>query len=449
MGKIATPARRAREYQLDALRWSDKVQHPGFFHDKRLGKCLIALRFLKRRKVNGPTLIVTTTSAFDGWTEDLEKERLNNFIELTGTKKQRQKNLQKFLSEKSLHKFVLLNKEGSTTLEEIVDVNWSSVILDESRFIANPKSNVSKFYYKHFRDVDHRIILTGTPDFKNKLDYFQQLMFLNHNNLPYKNFWDFRSKAFFNVAFDFIMKKHHNNILIKALAKNVHTLTRKELNIGRTKTFERRYVTLPPAVQKAYTTLENEYVLEYKGEEIKKSIYAPVAHNDLMRITGGHIDGKLVHREKVKDVKYLMENDLLNESIVIVCCYVEEILMLEKQLKKYNPSIIYGKTPRNQRSVIKREFNNGHRKLIIAMDSIIAHGFDLSGGETIIFYSQPKGEEIRSQVEDRIITVADEKQVLVVDILVKDTVDDDARKGFILGESQRDVFNRMVKRCSK
>lgn len=443
----ATPKiqlRRAREYQVEALRWSDNVQHPGFFHDKRLGKCLVSLRFCKRRKVKGPILIMTTTSAFDGWKEDLEIELFENVIELEGTKKARLKLLKKGLEKK--HPVFLLNKEGWKALPEILGIDWFSIILDESRFISNPRSQVSKFFWKNFREVTHRIILTGTPDFKNKLDYFQQLTFLDYKNLPYKDYWHFRTKAFHAVAFDFILKKHDKNVLAKCISDNIHTLTRKELDIGRTKSYEPRYVILPPVVQKAYDTLEKEYVLEYHNNVISKSIYATTAHGLLMRICGGHIDGKLVHKEKVKDLKYLLENDLLNEQLVIVCRFTEEILMLKKELKKYKPTTLYGETPRPKRKIIKKAFKEGDIPILIVQGSVVAHGTDLASAETIIFYSQPSGDEIRSQVEDRIITVADKKQVLIIDILIKDTVDSDTRFSYINEESHRETFNRMVRR---
>ncbi len=357
--------RRAREYQVNALRWSDNLQHPGFFHDKRLGKCLISLRFLKRRKIKGPILIMTTTSAFDGWLEEFKKENLTNIVELDGTKNTRKVKLQNGL--KTKNPIFLLNKEGWDALNEIADIDWFSLILDESRFIANPKSKVSKFFWKNFRDVTHRIILTGTPDFKNKLDYYQQLTFLDRKNLPYKDYWTFRTKAFFAIAYDFIMKKHDNNVLKKALKENIHILKRKDLNIGRTKSYERRFIKLPPAVQKAYNTLEKEYVLEYKNKTLAKSIYATTSHIQLMRICGGFIGDELAHTEKIKDLKYLLENDLFGEQIVILCRFTQEIIALRDILqKKYTIGAVHGDVPRPKRKLIKQQFDEGKLQIFLA-----------------------------------------------------------------------------------
>ena len=341
----------------------------------------------------------------------------------------------------------LLNKEGWKALPEIALIKWFSVIIDESRFIANPRSQVSKFFWENFRGVTHRIILTGTPDFKNKQDYYQQLTFLDRKNLPYKNFWEFRTRAFFAVGYEFILTKHHKNVLQKSLSDNIHSLTRKELKLGRTKEYSPRYITLPPEVQKAYNTLEKEYVLEYKNKVISKSIYATTSHIHLMRICGGFIDGKNVHQEKLKDLKYLLENDLKGEQVIIICRYIEEVEWLYKMLsKKYKGAYLHKDVKRPDRTKIKNDFNSKKIQFITTSASIIAHGTDLSGGETIIGYSQPNGEEVRSQVEDRIITLKDTKNVLIIDLLVKGTVDEDARKAYIEGQSQRDMFERAVKR---
>ena len=78
---------------------------------------------------------------------------------------------------------------------------------------------------------------------------------------------------------------------------------------------------------------------------------------------------------------------------------------------------------------------------------VFSHGLDASSSTCMIYYSQPNGEEFRKQSEDRVITMSDEKDVLIIDILCEKSVDEDAREGFLNKENSRQKFDRAVARC--
>jgi hypothetical protein len=81
------------------------------------------------------------------------------------------------------------------------------------------------------------------------------------------------------------------------------------------------------------------------------------------------------------------------------------------------------------------------------MPQTVAHGVNLSSSTNFVRYSQPSGHEITEQSEKRLFTLDDENVYHIYDILVKDTVDEDARESFLNNESSRNQFNKAVQRC--
>jgi len=419
-----------------------------------MGKCLVSIRRIRRWKANVPILIVTPYSAFDGWQCELLEEFETEAIELIGTRKKRLQILTENIEKQS--KWFMINIEGFRALPEIADIHWACILADESRFLANPKTEQSKFYTNNFRNVPYRIILSGTPDYHHSLDYYQQLKFLSRDLLPYKNYWDFRNKAFHQAGYDFILKKSHQELLQKVLSKYCVFLRRKDINIGRKKIYIKRVLTLPRKFRPVYKTLEDEYVLEYKNTS-DKTIYAMNAYTWMMRLCSGFVKDKQEWLGKTNEIIYLLKNELLDEQIVIGCRFKNDINQLlininnnlDLQKKGIDATYVHGDITQKKRRQHIIDFKTGKHKVLITQHSIIAHGQDLKNATTIIHYSQPIGEEIRDQFDDRIITLSDEKTVLIIDILVKDTVDIDTRKAHIHHTGMRDIFENTIKRRQK
>ena len=435
-----------RKYQLDALRWSDNVRHPGFYLDMRLRKCLLTIRRIKRWHCAGPFLIVCPDSAIDGWTYWLELEGIDTWTELTGSAKERASLLFPF---PAIHTWFITNKECHRSTPEIKNIPWDVVVFDESRFMANPQSDMSKFYVNNFRDVNHRIILTGTPDYKNNLDYYQQLRFLDHRSLPYKDYWHFRMAAFFLVGYDHVMKKKHHDILKNTLAKYCYFVKREDVSGGRTQEYVKYTLKMPRKLRKRYTVVEEEFVLEQEHD--MKTIFATQSHIWLMRMCGGFIDDTMVWDGKLKKLVDLMKHDLKNESVVVLCRFKREVYYIQNYLDqlKLKSDVYTGDIKKKVRREIIKAFSIGNFNYLIAHPAAISHGTDLAVATVVIFYSQPNGQELRDQSEKRIFTMADEKHMLIIDLIARETVDDDTREGHLEDESRRDIFSRMVKRCQK
>lgn len=440
--------KRIRTYQRDVLKWSRNLNHYGLFVDMRMGKNLMTIRDINNKGKKGPVLITCPYSAMDGWEEDIHDEPNNDrIIWLTGTRQERLDKLDKFHDTNKFRWFIT-SKESHLHIPELQDYWWWTSIVDESRCLSNPKSKMSKFYLKNFRESENRIILTGTPDYKDKLDYYNQIAYLNPKLLPFKNYWDFRNKGFNNYGYNWNINKKANDMLTKCLAENTYRLKRSDVDYGRTKTYIRRNVAMTTETKKIYTVMEEEFIKE--GVEEVRTIYATTKFIWLMRLLGGFIDDKFVFPGKVNELLSIMENDLVGEQVVIICRFKQELHYLKKILsRKYSVEIINGDVKKTDRKIIKRKFMNKGFKILLAEATVVARGTALHIAETLIFYSQPNGKETKAQVEDRIITMADNKEVLIINIYVKHTVDEDTYLDFNANKVKTTLFERAINRWKK
>jgi len=434
--------------QKSVYRFINNVHNPAIFAAMRFGKCLLTVRKLKTDRRIKSVLIVTKYEAFNGWIETLQMENITYTL-LQGTKKQRQEALHAYTGSK-LH-FYIINWQGWMVLPEIKSFEFDCVCLDESIHIANPKSKVSKFFVKNFRRVYKKIILTGDPVPNHTLEYYQQLTFLDTNILPFVNYWDFRARCFVpdHTGHNFKITKKGKEILNNCLFKNAIFISRKECGFENEKIYQKRYITFPPGIQKQYNTIVDEFILEYDNTVYKKSIYAIQAYIWLRRLCGGFFDKQFMWGGKIKELLYLLQNDLSNQHIIIWASFTKEQYKIQEAIKKamnIDAVIINGTTPKNISAENIKLFQNDKMQFLIAQPSCLKHGVDLSNADTEIYYSQCNGADTRNQSEDRLVHKNRKQSILIIDLLITNSIEIDYRESHINKENKKQLDKRIIKR---
>ena len=146
------------------------------FMDMGTGKTFVSMgMYLKSgcRKL----LVVCLATKVNDWVRDLENEIDLNPI---GLNKSRKKNLESIQSENDT---LVVSFESSWRLAEEL-LKWvdedTYIIVDESHKIKNPSSKVGKFAHKLGKKTPFKSILTGTPQSRGYIDYFNQFRFLGY-----------------------------------------------------------------------------------------------------------------------------------------------------------------------------------------------------------------------------------------------------------------------------
>ena len=145
---------------------------------------------------------------------------------------------------------------------------------------------------------------------------------------------------------------------------------------------------------------------------------------------------------KLGELLYLLQNDLREEAVVVWFDYNDELFAVEEALrkKKYRVGIIHGApmSPKKRRSVV-HDFQDDHVQILLAQQAVAQMGQDFSRSDTAIYYSTPTGGLARKQTQDRIVDVAQKTTNLVLDLIVPNSVDEDAVE-IALGKGMRSAW---------
>lgn len=418
-------------YQKKALAWAEQRDRIALFMQMRLGKTVICIRWVKFKNAKR-VLVLAPLSVIPVWHKELQDEGIASSM-VVGDRAQKLEALNLPV------KWFLMNYEGLLSADAgnsdvelrkkriangIVDLNWDCVILDESTRARNPKAKLTKAIVNGFQDVKYRAILTGSPNPESTLDFFEQMRFLNGHFMGIKNYWTFRHIHYVQNFYDWVPKKGFESKVRQYVHRLGYFLTRKAAGVGPGVVHESRYVELPAGVRAAYKKAERDWEL---GDQSTKYILPMLTW--LAQLTGGAHE-EFPHEAKVKELRALLDGELSGEQVVIWFRFNAELFKVRKELelKKESLTWITGATPMEERAVRLQEFSKGKRRLLLVQAMCAQFGLDCSAADTAIYYSRWHSGLVNMQSADRIIHPAKKEPVLVIDLLAKNTIDEDVLK---------------------
>jgi len=424
-------------HQTDMLRYLKSHRYAALFVDMRLRKTLPVIRVTKQYKY---ILVVGPYSALYGWQEQIALEGLAYKL-LRGKRDERLAELQ------HRAQYTLVSKEAHLVIPEIAEMAWDCIVLDESPFIKNYQSKVSKFYTENFRTVNRRIIMTGTPAPENELEYFQQLYFLDPGILGCKSWWEFRSRYFTNAIESerlWFISKRGRQFLGKQLAKHCFFLKRQDFDLGGIKQYETRKFELPENVRKIYDKVEKDFILAIPEEKPVLTKWCIQQFLWLRSLCSGSVQNKVLHKEKVNALLELLQGELAGQQVIIWCAYTAELIWLSESL---NVNPVYGKVDIHERERLRLKFQRGESRYFLAQPSCFKHGTDLSAATTMVYFSSPLGRETREQSEDRFVDISKNDALLVIDLVAEKTVEEDIQSAMRKKVKRNEFMQEIVRAC--
>jgi SNF2 family DNA or RNA helicase len=416
-----------RPYQKEGMRFLVREKKAALYWEMRLGKSITSLKAIKVLRAF-PCLIIAPYSAFPAWREAAD----NNINEVVGEFEERIARL------RVIENFNIVNKEAHLMIGRTFNkINWGSIILDESTCIKNPTTEISKFFTKYFKKVPVKFILAGIPAPESDFNYLQQMIFLDALGM---NFYEFRfrfCKAIMEKQGFWVFRRAGKELLTSILAAKTSFLKLKDVKLGVDKIYEKREIVLEKSERKFY----NQLMDELKISNDKMTIYEMTAWVWARKYFGGVLPENKFNG-KIDELKYLYENDLKTEKTIIFACFIDEIEIISKSIK--GAEKIYGKINPIKRNKIINDFQNGKIKHLICQPEVVRHGLNLSAASINIFYSTPLGLETRYQCEAR--SLLGDKNVLIIDLYVKNTIEEDIIESLRRKENRRQMTERIIRR---
>ena len=333
----------------------------------------------------------------------------------------------------------LSHKSGLKKVKELLgEADRTMIIIDEATTIKTRTAKRTKNIIELGKGVAYKRILTGSPVTKSPLDLYSQCAFLDKSLLGHESFYTFRARYAVMHEIDMggrsvLLPKYYTNLeeLEQNIKKFSYRCRKSECLDLPEKLYTQHYITLKDEHQKAYDKLKRNAWAVIQNEEVSYS-------NKLTEIlklhqcVNGHVktdDGNILEfaDPKLDELLNLIEEN--DGKYIIWANYIyniEKIIkVLEDRYGKESTVAIYGSIDAEKRIDNVKRFENDDRvRFFVGNPSTGGYGLNLVKASYVVYYSNSYNLEVREQSEDRAHRIGQTKNVLVIDLITRDTVDE-------------------------
>lgn len=305
--------------------------------------------------------------------------------------------------------------------------NNTMIIIDESHKIKNPKSKVAQYirYLKQF--TKYKLILTGTPQNQQYVDYWMQLGFLDSEiyNVPFKEF----EKKYINYTLDYL-----NGHYFKRIDSYNHTdLLKYGINqLAFYKNYDSQYEKPIEIITKIERPKEYKELLKNKAYDDIFAENPMTLRNYLREACSGFI--KNHDLDKIPKLEWLKEFlEITNHKIVIFVNYNKEVELIKNLCEKLDrPYSIF-----NGEYKDLTNFKTKDNSICIVNYASGATGInDLCISNIAIFYSLPDGDYILfKQAKARIDRIGQTKQPIFYYLVTEKSIEQAIYNAFKEGDN--------------
>jgi hypothetical protein len=337
--------------------------------------------------------------------------------------------------------------KAKPTLGGCAILEYDTIIWDESTSISNPQAQITKVAHELAASphVLRRMILTGEIAPERTLDIFEQMRWCYGSFMSHTNFYEWRNAHFIQIRYDWEPMPGHLSLIHAALAAHSFRLTRKQAGIeNNPPRFQRVEVNLPQKVRDPYDYLEEHFRLPPEllhseagsydplGQALieanDSTKYKPVVQTWLRQIAGGYPKHwpVLWSDHKIAALLGLLKQ-LGNQQVPVLFAFNAEITAVCARMKNLRMSVepfVGGTKPELRRDILRR-FQRGTTQYLLMQYAVMAHGMDLSAANTMVRFSLPWEYKLVSQSKDRLFSPLRENNLTYIDIVAKNTVDED------------------------
>ena len=331
------------------------------------------------------------------------------------------------------------HKSGLKKVKEVLTAaDETMMIIDEATTIKNRTAKRTKNIIELGKTVAYKRLLTGSPVTKSPLDLYSQVAFLDKSLLGHSSFYTFRARYAVMHEIDMggrsvMLPKYYTNL--EELEKNIKTFSYRCRKVEcldlPEKLYTQYYINLKDEHQQAYDRLKKNAWAVIQNEEVSYS-------NKLTEIlklhqcVNGHVktdDGKIIEFDDPK-LDQLMEVIEENEGKFIIWANyiynIEKIIkILQDRYGRDSVVSVYGAVDAEQRiRNVKRFENDNAVRFFVGNPSTGGYGLNLVSASYVVYYSNSYNLEVREQSEDRAHRIGQDKNVLVIDLIIRGTVDE-------------------------
>ena len=348
-------------------------------------------------------------------------------------------------------------------LLEIANNKSCYLIVDESSKTKNHRAKRTENIIRLAGLCKYKTILNGTPITRNEADLYSQMYILDWRILKYKSFWSFAANHLEYDENGKLRRCLNTDYLVEKIAPYAYQVKKSECLSLPKKTYDTVYYDLTKEQDMHYEYVADSLLFtldEIKGYTIYRFFTA------LQLVISGYLvdtskqtsDGE-VHIKKEPFFKDPLKNprlkclmniiDGMQEKCIVFCKYTYEIEIITDLInKKYGDGTAVSYNGNMNLKSRQKNLDEFKEKVqfLIANKTCAGFGLNLQFCSYVIFYSNDFDYATRSQAEDRVHRIGQDRNVHIIDICAANTLDEKIIKCLNKKENLLDSFKNKIKK---
>ncbi len=418
-----------RGYQIDGIQWLDhlnKMELNGILADDMgLGKTLQVLIYLENFvKSEDPILVVCPSSLMYNWDGEIKKFEIDiDYVCVTGSMEERKNRIQQkhamYITTYDYLKRDIAYYEKTT---------FEYIILDEAQYIKNPKTQNAQCVKQ--LTSKHRLALTGTP-IENSLSELWSI-------------FDFLLPGYL-YGLAYFVKNFEKPIRLENDEKKQSQLKRLVEPFILRRTKEKVLTDLPDKIEKEMWLDFNEseknlYVANLSKINAQLQEQLKLEHMDsililamMTRLRQICCEARMLYDTiKAPSTKLEMCIDLIKtlkdnkKKVLLFSSFTTVFDMLEEEFKKQGITyhILTGQTNKEKRKEEVDAFQNDDSDVFLISLKAGGTGLNLTSAQAVIHFDPWWNVSAQNQATDRAYRIGQTKNVLVYQLLMKNTIEE-------------------------
>ena len=435
-----------RDYQKDGVKWLKYLYDNNFggclADDMGLGKTLQTITLLSYiyPKAQEPSLIVMPRSLLNNWQNELKKFNpdLTFYLYYEQTRD---------IDEIKNYNIILTTYAVvRNDIEKLKDIDFDTIILDESQNIKNIDSKISKAVM--LLQAKHKFALSGTPIENSLFELYSLFRFINSG--MFKTVNDFKrdfaipiqSEANEDIAK--VLKAKITPFLLRRLKKDVlKDLPPKQEQVV--------YVQMASDHKKLYEQKRDYYrqilTQQIETNGIQNSRFMILqAFNDLRQIASApelKTDDDTITSSKIDMMFEMLEDIVLNgHKVLIFANFLGSLDLISQKADElgYKHLLMTGST-KNRQELVDKFQNNKDIKLFLMTLKVGGVGLNLTQADYVFIFDPWWNKAAQNQAIDRAHRMGQKNTVFSYELITKDTIEE---KILDLQNQKQDITDMII-----
>ena len=416
-----------REYQKFGIKWLKYLYDNGFggclADDMGLGKTLqvIALFSYLYPKTKLPSLVVMPRSLLTNWQNELERFNPNLTFYIYYGSERDTKEFEKY--NLILTTYAIVRND----IEKLKDIEFDTIILDESQNIKNIDSKISKAVM--LLNAKHRFALSGTPIENSLFELYSLFRFINPGFFSslqdFKRDYAMPIQSEANESVAKILKAKISPFLLRRLKKDVLTeLPPKQEQVV--------YVDMDETHQKFYNQRRDYFKAilnqQIQANGIEKSKFMILqAFNELRQIASApELKAENISSSKIETLFDMLDDIILNNhKVLIFANFLGSLDLISQKAtdRGYEHLIMTGST-KNRQELVDRFQNDKDIKLFLMTLKVGGVGLNLTEADYVFIFDPWWNISAENQAIDRVYRIGQKNRVFAYKMITKGTIEE-------------------------